>query len=285
MKVKKLLTVLALTTMLTACSFNNGGEQKPDDGGNTPVVEQKFTVSFGANGGTGSMAAVADIKGQYTLPACTFTAPEGKEFAGWKVNGQGETLAAGATIDVAADVQLVAQWGLIRALSSISLEGPTKTTYNAGEEIVLDGLVVTAHYNDDTTEVVPATDYTTNADELDMKASGSKQVTVTYQGLTDDFTITVAAPTDWSADVKALFEANIYGATVPFFYSYDLGLGDLQWQAQGGQVVALGASITADATTEMLLECEDVLEVFDDANWTDKGKLSDELEMRQIEAA
>ncbi len=266
MKVKKLLTVLALTTMLTACSFNNGGDET-DDGGNTPVVEQKFTVSFDANGGTGSMTDVADVKGQYTLPACTFTAPEGKEFAGWKVNGQGETLAAGAAIEVAADVQLVAQWGLIRALSSISLEGPTKTAYNAGEEIDLTGLVVTAHYNDNTTEVVPDTAYTTNAAELDMKASGSKQVTVTYNGLTENFTITVAAPTDWSAEVKALFEANIYGATVPFFYSYDLGLDDLQWQDQDDQVIAIGGQIAAN-DQYTLEECEDVLSVFDDAEWT-----------------
>lgn len=48
-----------------------------------PVVE-KVTVSFDANGGTGTMAAVEAEKGEYTLPACGFTAPGTKDFGGWE---------------------------------------------------------------------------------------------------------------------------------------------------------------------------------------------------------
>ena len=48
-----------------------------------PVVE-KVTVSFDANGGTGTMAAVEAEKGEYTLPACSFTAPGTKVFGGWE---------------------------------------------------------------------------------------------------------------------------------------------------------------------------------------------------------
>lgn len=48
-----------------------------------PVVE-KVTVSFDANGGTGEMAAVEAEKGEYTLPACGFTAPGTKDFGGWE---------------------------------------------------------------------------------------------------------------------------------------------------------------------------------------------------------
>ena len=55
-----------------------GGEVTPD-----PVVE-KVTVSFDANGGTGTMAAVEAEKGEYTLPACGFTAPGTKDFGGWE---------------------------------------------------------------------------------------------------------------------------------------------------------------------------------------------------------
>ena len=74
------------------------------------VPEPTYTVSFDANGGTGTMADVPEISGEYTLPANGFTAPEGKEFAGWKVNGEGDLLEAGSKINVTSNIQLVAQW-------------------------------------------------------------------------------------------------------------------------------------------------------------------------------
>ncbi|WP_180339386.1 InlB B-repeat-containing protein, partial [Peptoniphilus catoniae] len=46
----------------------------------TPTPEQ-FTITFDKNGGTGTMADVTKNKGEsFTLPACTFTPPVGKEF-------------------------------------------------------------------------------------------------------------------------------------------------------------------------------------------------------------
>ena len=56
------------------------------------------------------MNPISDIAGEYALPQCTFTAPEGKEFAGWKVNGQGNLLQVGEKINVTSNVDLVAQW-------------------------------------------------------------------------------------------------------------------------------------------------------------------------------
>ena len=44
-----------------------------------------YAVSFNANGGTGTMDEVTDVYPDYTLPACGFTAPEGKVFNGWTV--------------------------------------------------------------------------------------------------------------------------------------------------------------------------------------------------------
>ena len=69
-----------------------------------------YTVSFNANGGTGTMDSVSDLKGNYTLPECTFTAPAGQEFAGWKVNNTGDLLDPGAVITVNADTEIFAQW-------------------------------------------------------------------------------------------------------------------------------------------------------------------------------
>ena len=87
--------------------------QWKDAGSETP---EQFTISFDANGGKGTMTSVIeDENSKYELPECTFTAPEGKEFAGWKVDGQGELLAAGDEITITADVKLVAQWKTVDA--------------------------------------------------------------------------------------------------------------------------------------------------------------------------
>ena len=72
--------------------------------------EPTYTVSFSSNGGTGTMADVPEISGEYTLPANGFTAPEGQEFAGWKINGEGDLLQPGDSIEVSSNVVLVAQW-------------------------------------------------------------------------------------------------------------------------------------------------------------------------------
>ena len=48
-----------------------------------PTEPAAYTVSFNANGGGGTMAAVPNISGSYTLPASAFTAPVGKQFKTW----------------------------------------------------------------------------------------------------------------------------------------------------------------------------------------------------------
>lgn len=49
-------------------------------------------IYFYANGGTGTMESVEVPSGEYTLPVCTFTAPEGKEFDKWNLGAVGETI-------------------------------------------------------------------------------------------------------------------------------------------------------------------------------------------------
>ncbi|MBQ3120099.1 MAG: InlB B-repeat-containing protein, partial [Peptococcaceae bacterium] len=72
------------------------------------VVPATYTVSFDANGGTGTMADVTGISGEYTLPANGFTAPSGQQFKAWNVGGS--EYAAGAAINVAADTTVKAVW-------------------------------------------------------------------------------------------------------------------------------------------------------------------------------
>ncbi len=55
----------------------------------TEVPPKYITISFDPNGGTGTMKPMrVKADENYTLPECTFTPPEGREFAGWlAVNG------------------------------------------------------------------------------------------------------------------------------------------------------------------------------------------------------
>ena len=71
------------------------------------VVE--YTVSFAANGGKGTMAnATIEEGAEYTLPACGFTAPAGKVFKAWSVNGTERSV--GDKITVNADTTVTAVW-------------------------------------------------------------------------------------------------------------------------------------------------------------------------------
>ena len=53
-------------------------------------IENKYTLTFDANGGTGSMKPKTDLTGEYTIPANEFTAPSGKQFKGWSLTTTGE---------------------------------------------------------------------------------------------------------------------------------------------------------------------------------------------------
>ncbi|MBO5066828.1 MAG: InlB B-repeat-containing protein, partial [Clostridia bacterium] len=75
-----------------------------------PVVN--YTITFNANGGTGTMQAVEYV-GEYTLPTCTFTAPDGKQFKGWALASDGEVI--DGTYNVTANVELYAIWENIPA--------------------------------------------------------------------------------------------------------------------------------------------------------------------------
>ena len=74
------------------------------------------TVSFAANGGTGTMASQQVYAGEdFTLPACGFTAPGGQRFAGWRWSLDNAVYQPNATVTVNADCTFTAQW---QALSS-----------------------------------------------------------------------------------------------------------------------------------------------------------------------
>ena len=76
----------------------------------TEVPAKYITISFDPNGGTGTMKPMRVKAGVgYTLPECTFTPPEDKEFAGWlAVNGN--VYPAGHDVYSTYDQSLKATW-------------------------------------------------------------------------------------------------------------------------------------------------------------------------------
>ena len=75
-------------------------------------------------------------------------------------------------------------------LVSIAVTAPTKVAYTTADTALdLAGMVVTAHYSDQSTQVITS-GYTVST--VDFSTAGEKTVTVTYEGKTDSFRITVA---------------------------------------------------------------------------------------------
>ena len=77
-----------------------------------------------------------------------------------------------------------------KTLSSVCVTAPSKTTYNAGETFNTSGMVVTAVYSDGSQEDVTSK---ATVSSPDMSTAGTKSVTVTYEGKTASFNITVKA--------------------------------------------------------------------------------------------
>ena len=73
-----------------------------------------YTVTFNANGGTGTMDAVENLYVTFTIPENGFTAPEGKQFKGWAYTADGEIISE-TGFDVHKDTILYAIWEDISA--------------------------------------------------------------------------------------------------------------------------------------------------------------------------
>lgn len=72
-----------------------------------PVEE--YTITFDSNGGTGSMGSATVSAGEsYTLPECTFTAPDGQVFKAWLIGST--EYAAGTSYTPTASVTVKAVW-------------------------------------------------------------------------------------------------------------------------------------------------------------------------------
>ncbi|MBO4703292.1 MAG: bacterial Ig-like domain-containing protein [Bacilli bacterium] len=128
-------------------------------------------------------------------------------------------------------------------LVSISVTAPTKVAYLIGDQFDPTGLVVTATMSDNSTRTVESGYELSNPD---MSSVGTKTVTVTYQGKTATFDITVAKPTAWGDQLSAAFAQLLNGYVPPFFYGPDMGVGELSWSVtKSGVIYAEGGNLDA----------------------------------------
>ena len=74
------------------------------------IWNRLYTVSFDANGGSGEMKALVDLRtNKILMPACTFVAPDGMRIKGWALTPDGEVI-EGDMLELSGDVTLYAVW-------------------------------------------------------------------------------------------------------------------------------------------------------------------------------
>ena len=74
----------------------------------SPEIVGNCIVSFASGGGTGTMEDVTGVLGEYILPECGFTAPEGMRFKAWSVDGMEK--AVSDEIEITANTVVTAIW-------------------------------------------------------------------------------------------------------------------------------------------------------------------------------
>lgn len=120
---------------------------------------------------------------------------------------------------------------------------PTNTTYIAGNNIDLTGGVLTASYNDGTTQDIPMTDAGVAATGYDASQLGNQTVTFSYGGATTTLTVTVANKMATGIAVKTQPENTTFVQGT----SLDLTGGVLSVSYNDGSSEDL--SVTADGVT------------------------------------
>ena len=78
-----------------------------------------------------------------------------------------------------------------KTLVSISLSGNQKTEFIVGDTFSYEGLVVTAHYSDESSETIALNNVEISG--YNMNQEGKQTITVSYQGKTATYEITVKA--------------------------------------------------------------------------------------------
>ena len=149
------------------------------------TAPSKVTYTVGENLDLTGMVVIARYSDNSTktIPNADVTV------SGYNANQEGEQTVTVTYEGKTATFKVTVQ-AAQKTLLGITVTGPTKQAYEIGDELDLTGLIVTAHYDDDTDEVLEGGLYQLSA--FDSSTAGDKIITVTYEGKTASFTVTVA---------------------------------------------------------------------------------------------
>lgn len=154
------------------------------------IAASFVTVTFNANGGTSSISSKQVLKGG-TITALPSASRDGYNFEGWYTAASGGSrISLSTTFN--SDTVVFAHWEKIApTLSSIKVSAlPAKAVYDLGEELDTTGLSIEVSYDDGTKEII-ASGFDVSG--FDSSTAGTKTVTVSYNGKSTTFTVTVKA--------------------------------------------------------------------------------------------
>lgn len=149
---------------------------------------------------------------------------------------------------------------VVTSIDAVFTQGSATITTNNSLDDLKQYLVVTATYNNGTTSTVASTDYTLSG-TLEV---GTSTITVTYEGVTDTFDVTVTAPIQWDFEWYATSGALPTGMThngvtwgagnsyadikTP---TYTVDYGNIEWEIELAWL-SQDESETSTANTQML---------------------------------
>ncbi|MBR7029730.1 MAG: leucine-rich repeat protein, partial [Prevotella sp.] len=163
------------------------------------TIPEAITLTFDANGGSGTMDDVSDPKGyDVQLPACTFTAPDGKDFLCWntQADGTGTRYYVGSPYTFSESQTLYAEWGEGYVIDL--------TTTAVGESVVIPlGL---------SAQLTQLTGYFNNEADpmgLDLDLDGVKDLAIeqTFDEVKEEMTASVTKLTSLTENYRFLLPA------------------------------------------------------------------------------
>ena len=237
-----------------------------------------YTITFDANGGTGTMADVPGISGEYKLPANGFTAPAGKQFKAWSVGGVEK--AAGDKITVTANTTVTAIWEPIPVTEytiTFNVNGgsgtiPSQTTsgqklsslptathsgsysFNGWYTAASGGTQITTAYtfSADTTVYAHWT-YTGGGGGGSYYAPVVPDMPMVYWGCTGDAVKTLQDKLNAlgynSGNVDGIFGAKTYAAVTAFQKANSLGVDGIVGKLTWGKLYGVSPAMPVETTT------------------------------------
>ena len=162
----------------------------------TITLLTEYTVHFDANGGSGTMPDdTASIGTSYTLPVCTFTPPQGKQFKAWSADPDSTTeYAPGDSVVLDGDTTFYALWedaphthsGALHSGYAATCDAPgEKDYYTCSCNKFFEDAACTKEITDlETWKVIPATGHK-------LTQTGAIAPTCTQEGYSGDEVCTV----------------------------------------------------------------------------------------------